>query len=239
MPEKMRNARRERLKAFKKYSRQGWTEIPRMDELTDEQWELVQQYLPPENSHGRPSQDARKVLNGILFYIRNALTWANIPPDYPSYVTLFRRYHKWMESGVLEQVINALTRHLSKTSGLDYEEALRNKTLSFHQQNGTLTIYLPQEYASYWMQPTATLLLMWLVTCTLNIYTEAYRRSCKEQHVDRLLDQEGPRKVRPRSVEVVVAPNPAKVGSNPDKKMVEKPNFHRDRLEFLDRVSRE
>ncbi len=153
MPEKMRNARRERIKAFKKYSRQGWTEVPRMDELTDEQWALVQPYLPLENSHGRPEQDARKVLNGILFYIRNALTWANIPPDYPSYVTLFRRYHKWMECGVLEKVIYALTRHLSKTSGLDYEEALRSKQLSFHQQDGALTIYLPPEYGSYWMQP--------------------------------------------------------------------------------------
>jgi hypothetical protein len=28
-----------------------------------------------------------------------------ILPEYPSYVTLFRRYHEWDESGVLQQVI--------------------------------------------------------------------------------------------------------------------------------------
>lgn len=228
MPEKMRDARRERIKTIKKYAREGWTEVPRMDELTDEQWALVSPLLPGVNSIGRPAQDARKVLNGILFYIRNALTWADIPPEYPSYVTLFRRYHEWLESGVLEQVIITLTRHLSDTSGLDYEEALRSHRLSFHQQDGILTIYLPPEYGSYWMQPTATLLLMWMVTRTLNIYTEAYRRACKEQQVDRLLDREGPRKVRPSSVEVVVGPNPTKM-------KVDKPNFHEDRLEFLEK----
>ena len=71
-------------------------------------------------------------------------------------------------------------------------------------QDGTLIIYLPEEYSTYWMQPTATLLLMWMVTASIDIYGERYRRDCKQQDVDRLLDLAGPRKVRPVSVEVVV-----------------------------------
>ena len=50
MPEKMRNARHDRLKAIKKYVDAGWAEIPRMDELTDEQWALVEPLLPPSRS---------------------------------------------------------------------------------------------------------------------------------------------------------------------------------------------
>ncbi|MBA4419611.1 MAG: hypothetical protein C0391_00505 [Anaerolinea sp.] len=181
--------------------------------------------------HGRPAANARKVLNGILFYIRNALTWADIPPEYPSYITLFRRYHEWSDSGVLEQVIFALTRHLGERSGLDYEKALSTKTLSFHQQDGTLTIYLPPQYSEYWMQPTASLLLMWMVTRTLELYGEAYRRACKQRNTDRLPGQPGPRKSRPQFVEVVVGPNP-------HKKKVDKPNLAHERMEFMDRMSR-
>jgi transposase len=209
MTEYIKNPRRERLKAFKKYAKEGWTEVPRMDELTDEQWALVEPMLPPGKEIGRPAKDARKVLNGILFYIRNALTWANIPPDYPSYVTLFRRYHEWKESGVLQEVIYALTRHMCDCSGLQYEEALRSHKLTYRMKDGTLTIYLPEEYSTYWMQPTATLLLMWMVTASIDVYGEKYRRDCKQKGVDRLPGQAGPRKVRPVSVEVVVGRPPS------------------------------
>lgn len=204
-----------------------------MDELTDEQWALVEPMLPRMNIHrqagvlrraqesptqavpepvegyGWPAKDARKVLNGILFYIRNALTWANIPPDYPSYVTLFRRYHEWKESGVLQEVIYALTRHMCDCSGLRYEEALRSHKLSYRMKDGSLIIYLPEEYSTYWMQPTATLLLMWMVTASINVYGEMYRRDCKQKGVDRLPGRAGPRKVRPVSVEVVVGKAPS------------------------------
>lgn len=180
---------------------------------------------------GRPRADARRVLNGVLYAIRNALTWANIPPEYPSYVTLFRRYHEWLESGVLEQVIYTLTRHLGQVSGLDYEKALGTRRLSFHQQDGILTLYLPQEYSEYWMQPTAALLLMWLVARTLGIYAEAYRRACKEQRLQRLPDQAGPRKSRPREVVIIV-------GENPEKLKVDKPDLARERMEFMDRMGR-
>ncbi len=208
MPEKMRNARRDRLKAIKKYVDAGWAEIPRMDELTDEQWALAG--AAPAfriRQRGRPAKNARKVLNGILFYIRNAFTWANIPPDYPHYSILYRHYRQWSKNGVLEQVIFALTRHLAKCSGLKYEDALHNHQLSFRQKGGTFTIYLPQEYSIYWMQPTAALFIMWLVVDTVEMYGEAYRRACKDLQVDRLLGQHGPRKVRPNEVEIVVGPN--------------------------------
>jgi hypothetical protein len=43
-----------------------------------------------------------------------------------------------------------------------------------------------------------------MATRSLSVYGEAYRRTCKEKWIDRLLNQAGPRKVRPVSVEVVV-----------------------------------
>ena len=233
-----------------------------MDELTDEQWRLVQPLLhveePPKPfdpldlpefdcfassrhpstlrhpstiphpvrdmelgitrrgsgieergvKRGRPAHDDRLVLNGILFYIRNALTWINIPSEYPSYVTCFRRYHEWRESGVLEQVVFKLNRHMEEVSGLEFIDAWKSRKLSLHNENGVLTIYLPKEYSTYWMQPTAVLMLMWMYTQTMEAYREAYRRVCKETNRDRLAGEQGTRSIRPRIVEWVVGVNP-------------------------------
>ncbi len=228
---KMKNARRERLKAFKKYMGETGFAVPRMDELTDEQWQLVEPLLPAGNSHGRPSHDQRLVLNGIFFYIRNALTWINIPPEYPSYVTCFRRYTAWAESGVLEKIIFRLSHHLADASGLDFFTAYKKGTVSYGMQGNTLTIYLPQEYASYWMQPTAALVMMWLLTRAMDAYREAYKRTCKKLECDRLIGQAGPRSIRPRFVEVVI-------GEKPQQVKVSKPVMHRERLEFLERMAR-
>jgi len=178
--------------------------IPRMDELTDEQWELVAPLVEVAAGKGRPREETRRVLNGVLYAIRNALTWANTPPEYPSYVTLFRRYHEWLGSGVLEQVIFALTGHLEQASGLDYRDALASKALHYEQNDGILTIHLPPEYSEYWMQPTAALLLMWMVNKALGVYTGVYRQACRERQAVRLNDMAGPRQVRP--LEVVIVP---------------------------------
>lgn len=224
--EKLLNARRERRAELEA------TYIPRMDELTDEQWQLVQPLLPPENTHGRPAHEPRLVLNGILFYIRNSLTWINIPPEFPSYVTCFRRYHEWKDGGVLEKVVFTLTRHLERTSGLDFYTAWKTRKLSIHIDNGVLTIYLPTEYSDYWMQPTAVLMMMWMFTFTIGVYQEAYSQTCKQLDRDRLKGRQGPRSVRPRIVEYVVGKNPHKV-----KLKLNKPNYNRDRLDFIEKMA--
>lgn len=203
-----KDARRERIKAFKKFAREGYGEIPRMDELTDEQWQLVEPLLPVENTIGRPPANNRRVLNGIFFYIRNSLTWADIPPEYPSYVTLFRRYHEWDEGGVLQEVINALAGHLDEQSGLEFIEALLARRVTARNKDTTLTIYLPSEYDNYWMTPTAALIFMWIITRGIKAYTASYRQQCKELQVDRLFGQVGPRTIRPRFVVVVIGAAP-------------------------------
>lgn len=260
--------------------------LPRMDELTDEQWSLVQPLLhveePPKpfdpldlpefdcfapsarSGHrpsasldiphpvrnmgrgsrgsgiaeggakrGRPAHDDRLVLNGILFYIRNALTWINIPSEYPSYVTCFRRYHEWCESGALEKVVFELTRHMEAVSGLEFIDAWKSRRLSLHNENGILTIYLPKEYSTYWMQPTAVLMLMWMYTRTMDAYREAYRRVCKETKRDRLVGEQGTRSIRPRIVEWVVGVNPHVV-----KQTIDREKLDRERLEFLERMAK-
>ena len=58
-------------------------------ELTDEQWEVVQQYIPkqelkaPGRKGGRPFQDARPIVDAVLWVLRTGAPWADLPSRFP------------------------------------------------------------------------------------------------------------------------------------------------------------
>ena len=155
---------------------------PAWTELTDEQWHAVsERSCPrPKNTNGRPAHGPRLVLNGILFYIRNALTWINIPSEYPSYVTCFRRYHEWRKAACWSRWSSPSPGTWNELSGLEFIDAWKTASFRYTIENGVLTIYLPKEYSDYWMQPTAVLMLMWMFTFTIGVYQEAYSQTCKK-----------------------------------------------------------
>ena len=49
-------------------------------DLTDAQWERLRPLLPPQKPHpGRPAQDHRTVINGILWILRTGSPWRSLP----------------------------------------------------------------------------------------------------------------------------------------------------------------
>jgi transposase len=71
-------------------------------ELRDEQWELVQPLLPPRARTGRPRAEDRRTLNGILYVLTTGCRWMDMPREYGSYKTAWRRLKEWQEGGVWE-----------------------------------------------------------------------------------------------------------------------------------------
>ena len=69
-------------------SRHGRTPQGRSDpaeeaHLTDEQWELVRPLLRPQRGEiGRPPNDHRTVLGGILWVARTGSSWREMPEEY-------------------------------------------------------------------------------------------------------------------------------------------------------------
>jgi transposase len=58
-------------------------------DLTDEQWEILDDLIPEpprrEDGCGRPWKDRRAILNGILWVLRTGAPWADVPERYSSY----------------------------------------------------------------------------------------------------------------------------------------------------------
>ena len=83
-------------------------------DLTDEQWELLEPLIPNPplraDGRGRPWRDPRDVLNGILWVLRTGAPWRDLPERYPPYQTCHRRFQRWTEEGVLDEILRALAR---------------------------------------------------------------------------------------------------------------------------------
>ena len=77
--------------------------------LTDEQWALVRPLLPPQRGGvGRPPNDHRAVLGGILWVARTGSSWREMPDEYGKWETAYRRHELWVEQGLWQRILRAL-----------------------------------------------------------------------------------------------------------------------------------
>jgi transposase len=78
-------------------------------ELTDAQWARLEPLLPPEKPWtGRPNDDHRQILNGILWVLNSGAPWRDLPRHYGSVGTVSSRFYRWRRSGVWHRVLEAL-----------------------------------------------------------------------------------------------------------------------------------
>jgi transposase len=103
-------------------------------DLTEEQWEVLAPLIPEPprrtDGRGRPWRDPRDVpKNGILWvFLRTGAPWHDLPERYPPYQTCHRRFQRWTEEGVLEEVLQALAEDLKERGGLDLSECFVDGT---------------------------------------------------------------------------------------------------------------
>lgn len=78
--------------------------MARREELTEEQWTIIQPLIPTPPSRadrrGRPWRYAREVLNGILWIPRSGARGQDLPERFPPYQPGHRRFRKGGEPAV-------------------------------------------------------------------------------------------------------------------------------------------
>ena len=92
----------------------------RNTELADEQWGSLAPLLPPRRPRGRPRADDRKTLNGILYVLRTGCRWEDVPREFGSSTTCWRRLKAWEEDGTWEKVWRGLLTLLDERENLDW-----------------------------------------------------------------------------------------------------------------------
>jgi len=84
-------------------------------EVSNEEWAMLEPLLrfrQRPDRRGRPPQDTRAVLNGVLWILRTGAQWRELPPKYPPFQTCHRRFQQWVRSGQLNKALRALAREL-------------------------------------------------------------------------------------------------------------------------------
>ena len=72
-------------------------------DLTDEEFALIEAFLPPERSVSR-----RSLVNGILYVLTTGCQWRQLPKDFPPKSTTHDYFVELQCTGVLKQIHNAL-----------------------------------------------------------------------------------------------------------------------------------
>jgi putative transposase len=77
--------------------------------LTEAQWEILRELLPPTPGGGRPrTTDLREVLNAILYVLRTGCAWHMLPHDFPPPGTVSDYSSPWRRNGTIARIHDAL-----------------------------------------------------------------------------------------------------------------------------------
>ncbi len=78
-------------------------------DLTDEEWALIAELIPPARRGGRPrTVDVREVLNAVLFVLSTGCQWHSLPKDLPPRSTAHKYMQLWEWDGTLLRIHDAL-----------------------------------------------------------------------------------------------------------------------------------
>jgi putative transposase len=88
-------------------------------DLTDDQFALVEPFLPKPKRTGRPPADLREVLNGILYLVRTGCQWRLLPHDFPPWSTVHTWYRRWRLDGTWGRINEALRQKARSAAGRD------------------------------------------------------------------------------------------------------------------------
>ena len=83
-----------------RYERKG---LRYESDLTDEEYALIEPFLPPERNVSR-----RSLVNGILYVLTTGCQWRQLPKDFPPKSTTHDYFVELQCTGVLKQIHHAL-----------------------------------------------------------------------------------------------------------------------------------
>jgi len=94
--------------------------------ITDKQWKKLEPLFPKlkrrRDRRGRPWAENRACFEGVLWVLRTGARWRDLPPQFPSGSTCWRRLQDWEEQGALEEIWRTLLSQLDRRGLLRWEE---------------------------------------------------------------------------------------------------------------------
>ena len=94
-------------------------------DLSEEEWKMMEVYVPAAKSGGRPAEHSRReIVNAILYVLRTGCGWEYVPHDFPAWQTVYDYFNQWKMAGVWEAANAALTKQSRQRQGREISPSL-------------------------------------------------------------------------------------------------------------------
>ena len=83
--------------------------MPHRHELTEEQWNAIQDLLPGKKGEpGVTAKDNRLFVNAIFYIAKTGAPWRDLPERFGHWHNVFQRFNRWCKKGVFTRIFEVL-----------------------------------------------------------------------------------------------------------------------------------
>jgi transposase len=102
-------------------------------ELTEAAWAALAAQLPKPKGRGRPWQDHRRIINGILWRLRTGAPWRDLPARYGPWQTVYDRFVRWQRDGTWERLLAHAQTRSDAVGAVVWEVSIDSTSIRAHQ----------------------------------------------------------------------------------------------------------
>ena len=89
-------------------------------QLSDDQWQLLQDLLPQNGNRGGQWKDHRLMIDGILWALSDGGRWRNLPGRFGPWQTVYDRFRKWCRNGLWDKILRRLQARKMRAGEIDF-----------------------------------------------------------------------------------------------------------------------
>lgn len=114
--------------------------VSRFQLLSDAQWSLIEDLLPVRTGkRGRPFQDARSMVEGIIYRYRCGIAWRDVPEVFGPWQSIWTWHRRMSADGTWDVVLARLLAAADEAGMIDWAVAVDSTIARAHQHATNLT----------------------------------------------------------------------------------------------------
>ena len=92
----------------------------RNDVISDDLWALIEPVMPDATGRrGRPWNDHRRTLEGIIWRFRTGSPWRDLPNQFGAWQSVAERHLRWSKDGTYARIFDIVRRDAGTSRGED------------------------------------------------------------------------------------------------------------------------
>lgn len=102
--------------------------------LTDAQWARIEPLMPSsDGQRGRPFRDHRQVIEGIVYRLRTAVAWRDLPASFGPWQTIWKRHKRFSADGTWDKIHARLVAEADAARAVDWNVSVDSTVNGAHQ----------------------------------------------------------------------------------------------------------